>query len=126
MLLQRLIQIENRDIYNIRQELSLQAKANMVTLAGIQELILDSLISSKKTLIDDSEFISLLGENQQKRTQLRLNEGESRAKNIVIKRIEDNYEDVVEKSSQLFISLKAMSKVSPLLSWNTELFLQYF
>lgn len=40
-------------------------------------------------------------------------------KNIAIKKIFDHYEKIAEEVSKIFISLKLMSKVSSLLTWNT-------
>lgn len=47
-------------------------------------------------------------------------------KNIAIKKIMDIYENITEEMSSIFISLKFMSKINPLLTWNTDIFLKYF
>ena len=54
------------------------------------------------------------------------NEVEWGLKNMAIKKIYDSYENVSEGASKIFLSLKSMSRVNPLLTWNTELFLKYF
>jgi hypothetical protein len=45
---------------------------------------------------------------------------------LVIKKILDVYENVAEEMSRIFMSLKYMSKINPLLTWNTDIFVKYF
>lgn len=92
----------------------------------MEEQIIDSLISSKKTLIDDNDFINLLSENQAKRAALKENEADWRQKTTNIKKIYDSYADITESIGQIYISLKHVSKINPILSWNSEIFVQYF
>jgi hypothetical protein len=110
----------------LRLRLEMERKANARNIQEIEEQIIDSLISSKKTLIDDNEFINLLTEGQNKRSILRDNESEWKAKSANIKKISDAYADLTESISHFFISLKMMAKLNSLLSWNCELFVQYF
>jgi hypothetical protein len=126
ILLQELLVLENREIYNIRKGLEQERKMNEKVIAEVEEMIIDSLISSKKTLIDDNEFINLLSENQTKRAVLKENEAEWRQKTANIKKIYDSYADITELMGRMFISLKQMAQINPLLSWNSEIFVQYF
>jgi hypothetical protein len=96
ILLQELLVLENREIYNIRKGLEQERKMNEKVIAEVEEMIIDSLISSKKTLIDDNEFINLLSENQTKRAVLKENEAEWRQKTANIKKIYDSYADITE------------------------------
>ena len=104
----------------------MERKANARNIQEIEEHIIDSLISSKKTLIDDNEFINLLTEGQNKRRILSDNEAEWKTKSANIKRISDAYAHLTEAMARFFVSLKMMAKLNPLLSWNCELFVQYF
>lgn len=47
-------------------------------------------------------------------------------KSITIKRIVDNYQQLAADTSKLFVSLKLMTKINPILSWNTDIFVEYF
>lgn len=78
----------------LRLRLEMERKANARNIQEIEEQIIDSLISSKKTLIDDNEFINLLTEGQNKRTILRDNETEWKNKSTNIKKISDTYADL--------------------------------
>ena len=78
----------------LRLRLEMERKANARNIQEIEEQIIDSLISSKKTLIDDNEFINLLTEGQNKRTILRDNETEWKNKSTNIKKISDAYADL--------------------------------
>lgn len=126
ILLRELLSHENSEIYSLRKGLEAERKANEKVIGEIEEQIIDSLISSKKTLIDDTEFINLLTENQTKRAILRENETEWKGKSSNIRRICDSYAGVTEQASRIFLSLRMMARLNPLLSWNSEIFVQYF
>jgi hypothetical protein len=126
ILLRELLEVENGEMQAVRLGLERERKTNARIILEIEEQIIDSLISSKKTLIDDNEFISLLTEGQNKRRILKENEAEWRAKSTSIKRLSDTYADLITAMGHFFVSLKLMARISPLLSWNCDLFVQYF
>lgn len=60
LLLQELLAVENREAWTLRKDLEAGRRENERVVAELEELIIDSLISSKRTLVDDGEFIGLL------------------------------------------------------------------
>ena len=85
----------------------------------MEKQIIDSLISSQKVLVDDKEFIALLGESQLKRGRLKAAEEEWQSRAVTIKRIYDGYDRVADRASTLYISMKQFQHFSPILTWNT-------
>jgi dynein heavy chain len=125
-LIRELIMLENKEVYNIQKELEMETKSNGKAILEFEKQIIESLINSKRNLIEDNDFISLLQQDHLRRTYLKTAELECHQKTIAIKRIVDNYENLTEQTSKIFISLKQMSKINSVLSWNTDIFVDYF
>jgi hypothetical protein len=54
ILLKEMMMLENRGIYNNRKQLEDEKKFNEKNIEEMEQMIIESLINSKKTLIDDN------------------------------------------------------------------------
>lgn len=76
--------------------------------------------------MDDDEFIHLLTQSKAQVDIMNSNHQEWLNKMTVIKKFLDNYRDMAERASSIYMSLQRMNRLNPLLSWNVNLFTTYF
>lgn len=61
-----------------------------------------------------------------KRGKLKASEEEWQKRAATVKKIYNSFDNLADRVSTLYISLKYMQQLNPVLSWNSEIFIQYF